>query len=224
MVVCSKRFWSRLHDRSLDSSGRRHRIRLPRWFPCRQLDGRRPRDDHGHRVADRTRRCPRFKRWDQRDARNDPVDGRFKARVIQRYDDIGIVSLLAWGLGYFGQPHIIVRFMAIRNLHEMKSARRVGMIWMTFSIVGAMVTGLIGYAYFTQQNSPLGKPENVFIQLSRDLFPGFITGLLLAALLAAIMSTISTQLLVSSSAATNDFYQRFFKRDASDRELMSWGA
>lgn len=136
---------------------------------------------------------------------------------------IGIISLLAWGLGYFGQPHIIVRFMAIRSLHEMKAARRVGMIWMTFSIVGAMITGLVGFSYYTQISSKLDNPENVFIQLSRDLFPGFITGLLLAALLAAIMSTISTQLLVSSSAATNDFYQRFFKRDASDKELMLVG-
>ncbi|MFL0199255.1 sodium/proline symporter PutP [Exiguobacterium acetylicum] len=146
-----------------------------------------------------------------------------KLELFKGTTTIGIISLLAWGLGYFGQPHIIVRFMAIRNLHEMKSARRVGMIWMTFSIVGAMVTGLIGYAYFTQQSAGLKNPENVFIQLSRDLFPGFITGLLLAALLAAIMSTISTQLLVSSSAATNDFYHRFFKRDASDRELMIMG-
>lgn len=136
---------------------------------------------------------------------------------------IGIISLLAWGLGYFGQPHIIVRFMAIRNLSEMKSARRIGMVWMTFSIIGAMVTGLFGYAYFTQQAIELNNPENVFIQLSRDLFPGFITGLLLAALLAAIMSTISTQLLVSSSAATNDFYQRFMKRTPSDKELMLVG-
>lgn len=138
---------------------------------------------------------------------------------------IGIISLLAWGLGYFGQPHIIVRFMAISSVKQMKSARRIGMGWMLFSIVGAMFTGLVGIAYFNINGGGLGeeKAETVFIVLSDVLFHPLITGFLLAAILAAVMSTISSQLLVTSSAITEDFYKAFFKRNASDKELVLVG-
>ncbi|MFC7441996.1 sodium/proline symporter PutP [Laceyella putida] len=136
---------------------------------------------------------------------------------------IGIISLLAWGLGYFGQPHIIVRFMAINTVKEMKSARRIGMSWMVFSVVGAMLTGLFGIAYFNNQGMKLDNPETVFIKLSDVLFHPLITGFLLAAILAAIMSTISSQLLVTASALTEDFYKAFFRRSASDKELVLVG-
>lgn len=136
---------------------------------------------------------------------------------------IGIISLLAWGLGYFGQPHIIVRFMAITSVKEMKKARRIGMGWMIFSIVGAMITGLFGIAYFSVNNQTLDNPETVFIVLSEILFHPIITGFLLAAILAAVMSTISSQLLVTSSALTEDFYKAFFRRNASDKELVLIG-
>ncbi|TCI30760.1 sodium/proline symporter PutP [Exiguobacterium sp. SL-10] len=136
---------------------------------------------------------------------------------------IGIVSLFAWGLGYFGQPHIIVRFMAIEKLQDIKKARRIGISWMLFTVVGAMATGLFGLAYYTQRGLEIDNPENIFINLSDLLFVDLITGVLLAALLAAIMSTISSQLLVSSSAATTDFYQKFFRKDAGDRELVMVG-
>jgi sodium/proline symporter len=138
---------------------------------------------------------------------------------------IGIISLLAWGLGYFGQPHIIVRFMAITSVKDMKNARRIGMGWMIFSIVGAMFTGLVGIAYFNQAGTPLAasKSETVFILLSDVLFHPIITGFLLAAILAAVMSTISSQLLVTSSALTEDFYKAFVKRSASDKELVFVG-
>ena len=132
---------------------------------------------------------------------------------LQGTSTIGIISLLAWGLGYFGQPHIIVRFMAISSVKEMKSARRIGMSWMTFSIVGAMFTGLVGISYFHLNGSPLGEKnaETVFIVLSQVLFPSLITGFLLAAILAAVMSTIASQLLVSASALTDDFYKQFIR-------------
>lgn len=136
---------------------------------------------------------------------------------------IGIISLLAWGLGYFGQPHIIVRFMAITHVKEMKSARRIGMGWMIFSIVGAMFTGLVGIAYFSVNNTKLVNEETVFIVLSDVLFPSLITGFLLAAILAAVMSTIASQLLVTSSAITEDFYKGFFRKNASDKELVLVG-
>ena len=136
---------------------------------------------------------------------------------------IGIISLFAWGLGYFGQPHIIVRFMAIKTPAQLKSARRINIGWMIFSLVGAMLSGLIGISYFSHHGGPLKNPETVFIQLADILFNPLITGFLLAAVLAAIMSTISSQLLVSSSAVTEDFYKTFFRRSATDKELVFMG-
>ncbi|WP_338469575.1 sodium/proline symporter PutP [Niallia sp. XMNu-256] len=136
---------------------------------------------------------------------------------------IGIISLLAWGLGYFGQPHIIVRFMAITSVRELKPARRIGMGWMIISIIGAMSVGLVGIAYVNQTGVTLEDPETVFIMFSNILFHPLITGFLLSAILAAIMSTISSQLLVTSSALTEDIYKTFFKRDATDKQLVRIG-
>lgn len=136
---------------------------------------------------------------------------------------LGIVSLFAWGLGYFGQPHIIVRFMAISSIKEIKKARRIGMSWMIFSSIGAMVTGFVGLAYFTDNNLELADPETIFIELGTILFHPIITGFLISAILAAVMSTISSQLLVTSSSLTEDLYKTFFRRNATDRELVFLG-
>jgi len=136
---------------------------------------------------------------------------------------LGIISLFAWGLGYFGQPHIIVRFMAISSVREMKRARGIGMGWMIFSIVGAMLTGLFGIAFFSKQGWTLQDPETIFIELGKILFHPIIAGFLLSAILAAIMSTISSQLLVTSSSLTEDIYKTFFRRSATDKELVLIG-
>ncbi len=136
---------------------------------------------------------------------------------------LGIVSLLAWGFGYFGQPHIIVRFMAIRSVKDFPVARRVGMSWMIISLLGAVATGFVGIAYVHQTQQPLKDPETIFIMLSQVLFHPFITGFLLAALLAAVMSTISSQLLVTSSALTQDFYKTFLNQQASDKTQVMVG-
>ncbi|MGG4455456.1 sodium/proline symporter PutP [Brevibacillus porteri] len=136
---------------------------------------------------------------------------------------LGIISLFAWGLGYFGQPHIIVRFMAITSTSEIKKARSIGMGWMIFSVAGAMLTGLVGIALYSKQGWTLSDPETIFIQLGTILFHPLITGFLLAAILAAIMSTISSQLLVTSSSLTEDIYKTFFKRSATDKELVTIG-
>ncbi|EJL45219.1 sodium:proline symporter [Brevibacillus agri] len=136
---------------------------------------------------------------------------------------LGIISLFAWGLGYFGQPHIIVRFMAITSTKEIKKARSIGMGWMIFSVAGAMFTGLIGIALFAKQGWTIADPETIFIQLGTVLFHPLITGFLLAAILAAIMSTISSQLLVTSSSLTEDIFKTFLKRSASDKELVAVG-
>lgn len=133
---------------------------------------------------------------------------------------VGILSLLAWGLGYFGQPHIIVRFMAIKSAKELKTARRVGIGWMIITLFGASMTGLIGISFILHHGGKLANPETIFVVLATALFNPFITGFILAAMLAAIMSTISSQLLVTASAVTQDFYKTFFRRNASNKELV----
>lgn len=134
----------------------------------------------------------------------------------------GVISSLAWGLGYFGQPHIIVRFMAIKSVKETTSARRIGIGWMILSLTGSALTALVGIAYF-QQNADvaLTDPEAVFIELGKILFHPFIAGLMLAAVLAAIMSTVSSQLLVTSSALVEDIYKAVFKSDAGERRYVN---
>lgn len=136
---------------------------------------------------------------------------------------IAIISALSWGLGYFGQPHIIVRFMAIRSVRDIKTARRIGMSWMFVTISGAAATGLVGIAYVAKTGIELSDPETIFIMFSQVLFHPLVSGFLLAAILAAIMSTISSQLLVCSSSLTEDLYKTFFRREASQKELVFLG-
>ncbi|MDO6505585.1 sodium/proline symporter PutP [Colwellia sp. 4_MG-2023] len=136
---------------------------------------------------------------------------------------ISIISAMAWGLGYFGQPHIIVRFMAIRSVKDMPAARRIGMSWMIVAIIGAMGTGFAGIAYVAKTGMSLKDPETIFILLSQILFSPLIAGFLLAAILAAIMSTISSQLLVTSSSLTEDFYKTFLHKEASDKQQVMVG-
>ncbi len=136
---------------------------------------------------------------------------------------IGIISAMSWGLGYFGQPHIIVRFMAVRSVADVPAARNIGMGWMFVTLLGALAMGLTGLAYATQNNIAVEDPETIFMILADLLFHPLITGFLLAAILAAIMSTISSQLLVSSSSLTEDFYKLFVHRDASQKELVTVG-
>jgi SSS family solute:Na+ symporter len=113
--------------------------------------------------------------------------------------------------------------MAIRSVKEIKIARRIGMSWMLVSIIGALATGLLGLAYVTQNQTELQDPETIFIYLSQILFHPLIAGFLLGAILAAIMSTISSQLLVTSSSLTSDFYQAFLRKEASQKELVMAG-
>lgn len=138
----------------------------------------------------------------------------------------GVISSVAWGLGYFGQPHIIVRFMAIKSVKEMKHARRIGIGWMILSLLGAVATALVGIAYFQQNASTVGElkdAETVFIVMGQILFHPFIAGIMLAAILAAIMSTISSQLIVTSSALVEDIYKALFNKTATDQHYVFIG-
>lgn len=135
---------------------------------------------------------------------------------------IGIISALAWGLGYFGQPHIIVRFMAMRSPSSARAAKRIGIGWMAISLIGAVCAGLIGIAYFEQNDLELGNAEHVVLSLSQILMHPLIVGFIFAAVLAAIMSTVSSQLIVSSSAFVEDLFT-IFKRKTSERNLLFLG-
>jgi len=132
---------------------------------------------------------------------------------------ISIVSLLAWGLGYFGQPHILARFMAIRSPGKVKKARNIAMIWVVISLFSAVMIGVIGRAYL-QITLNQAEAEIIFIVLVNSFIIPIAGGLLLAAILAAIMSTADSQLLVTSSAITKDFYKVLFRKKASPRELV----
>lgn len=132
---------------------------------------------------------------------------------------VGIISALAWGLGYFGQPHILARFMAIKSIKDIKTSRLISMVWVVLSLYGAVLVGFVGIAIFGPGEG-LPDTEWVFMELVQLVFNPWIAGVLLAAVLAAIMSTIDSQLLVSSSALTEDFYRTFLKKDASEEELV----
>ncbi|PKR76776.1 sodium/proline symporter PutP [Halalkalibacillus sediminis] len=155
-------------------------------------------------------------------------------QMIQGVGTVGIISSLAWGLGYFGQPHILARFMAIRSHKDVPTARFIGMTWMVLSLFGAVFVGIAGYAYLAtadvsaelaergieMSGGVLENQETVFIALTQLLTHPVVAGILLAAILAAIMSTVDSQLLVSSSAVAEDFYKGFFRKNASNKELV----
>jgi sodium/proline symporter len=132
---------------------------------------------------------------------------------------IQIVSLLAWGLGYFGQPHILARFMAIQEPAHIRPARRIAMVWVLACLAGAVMVGLTAHAALP---APLaeGASETVFMALVRQLVPPIFAGVLLAGVLAAVMSTADSQLLVTSSALTEDLYKPFCRPGARDMELV----
>lgn len=140
---------------------------------------------------------------------------------------LGLLSLAAWGLGYFGQPHILARFMAADSVKSLHNARRISMTWMVLCLGGAIAIGFFGMAFFHANPQIAGtvnaENEQVFIELSKLLFNPWIAGILLSAILAAVMSTLSCQLLISSSAITEDFYKGFIRPKASEKELIWLG-
>lgn len=151
--------------------------------------------------------------WQQMQAANPQSTELFSNMTL-----IGFLSLIAWGLGYVGQPHILARFMAVENPQKLVAARRIAMVWMVLVLFGSVATGLVGIAYFA--DNPLDNPETVFIALSQQLFNPWVAGIITAAILSAIMSTVDSQLLVSSSVISEDFYRVFVRPGASEKELL----
>lgn len=131
---------------------------------------------------------------------------------------VGVISSLAWGLGYFGQPHILTRFMAVRDPEDIKRSRVIAISWVMISLAGAVLIGLLGNALFTSEQ--IVDSEHVFIQLVMNYTPVLLTGIFLSAILAAIMSTADSQLLVTASSISEDFYRGILKPNASEKELV----
>ena len=132
---------------------------------------------------------------------------------------IELISLLAWGLGYFGQPHILVRFMAIKSTKEIPQATRIAMTWVVLSLAAAVAVGMVGTVYLSTTLEGTNA-ETVFLLMTNQLFPPIVAGLVLSAVLAAIMSTASSQLLVAASAFAQDFYKTLLRKDAEQSELV----
>lgn len=139
---------------------------------------------------------------------------------LHNVSGIGVISALAWGLGYFGQPHILARFMAADSVASLEKARRIGITWMAICLGSAVAVGYFGLAYFSAEGIELTNAETVFIELTKALFNPWIVGIVLSAILAAVMSTLSAQLLMCSAAITEDFYKGFLRKNAGSRELV----
>lgn len=147
---------------------------------------------------------------------------------------MNIISALAWGLGYFGMPHIIVRFMGIDSVSSIKTARRIGISWMVVSYIGTFIIGTVGTAYLLNHgillnggeqiaNFVTGDSETVFSVTMQQMYPAFIAGIFLCAILAASMSTADSQLLAASSAVSRDIYKGLLKKNASEKEVLNIG-
>lgn len=142
-----------------------------------------------------------------------------KFTANQSYGVTAIISAVVWGLGYFGMPHFIVRFMGIRSNKEIKVSRRVAIIWVLIALAVAVLVGSLGTVYLPQVLDAT-RAETVFSETIKMMFPPFIAGIFLCAILAAAMSTADSQLLVASSSFSQDIYKCWFKKDATDEEVL----
>ena len=136
------------------------------------------------------------------------------------YGAITIASGLVWGLGYFGMPQVLVRFMSIKHSREIKKARIIGTVWCATSLACAVCIGLVGRAIIPSQFTTQSAAENVFIVLSEMMLPAFLCGLVVSGIFAASMSSSSSYLLISSSAVANNIFKGLLKKDATDRQIM----
>lgn len=158
-----------------------------------------------------------FIRLDELGALND-VD---YMSIVSGVSIVTIISNLAWFFGYFGQPHIIIRFMSIKSHKLLPAARRIGITWMAVSLAGVSLAGLLGVVFIDHTRHNVEDPETILILMSQVLFHPLVGGFFLAAILAAIMSTISSQLLVTSSSLVQDFYKMIRRRVLKGKETKT---
>ena len=137
-----------------------------------------------------------------------------------KYGLLTIISTMSWGLGYFGMPQVLLRFMAIRRPSEIKFSRRIATTWCAISLFAAVCIGLIGRVVFPTSLTTAGEAENIFILLSSNFLPPVIAGLAMAGILAATISSSDSYLLISASAISKNVYQGILKKDATDKQVM----
>jgi len=128
-----------------------------------------------------------------------------------------IILAVSWGIGYFGQPHVLINFMGIEDPKTMPKAMRVGMLWQIFTLGSSVLIGFLGVAFFIK---PLENPMLVFVQIVEELFPPFIAGCVLCSIVAAGLTTIATQMLVASSTLANDLYKHFVNPQANQKTIL----
>ncbi len=137
------------------------------------------------------------------------------------YGILSVVSTMAWGLGYFGIPQVLLRFMAIRSEHELTMSRRIATVWVVISLTTAVFIGVVGRSLYPTALLTSPEAENVFILLSTNLLPPLLAGFVMAGILAATISSSDSYLLIAASAFAKNIYQGLFRKEASDREVLN---
>ncbi|MBQ8821658.1 MAG: sodium/proline symporter, partial [Lachnospiraceae bacterium] len=140
--------------------------------------------------------------------------------VAREYGILSVCSMLAWGLGYFGMPQVLLRFMAIRKEEELDRSRRIAMIWVVISLAVAVFIGIAGRALFPIAHLTASSAENIFITLATSSLPPILAGFVMAGILAATISSSDSYLLIAASAVSKNIYQGVFKKNASDKQVM----
>lgn len=148
------------------------------------------------------------------------VNGAPQFNAKGEYGLYTILSTLAWGLGYFGMPQVLLRFMAIRNPEELKTSRRIAAVWVVISLGAAVALGIIGRAIYPTELLTYSDSENIFIVLSSSLLPALLAGFVMAGILAATISSSDSYLLIAASAFSKNIYQHLIKKDATDKQVM----
>jgi len=136
------------------------------------------------------------------------------------YGWLTIISTLSWGLGYFGMPQVLLKFMAIRDFKELTTSRRIATVWVIISLTAAVAIGIIGRVLYPTELLTQSAAERIFIVMSTNFFMPFIAGIIMAGILAATISSSDSYLLIAASALSKNIYQGIFKRDATDREVL----
>ena len=147
-------------------------------------------------------------------------NGRPLFDVPAEYGLLTVISTMSWGLGYFGMPQVLVRFMGIRDDTEIKTSRRIAIVWVVISMFAAIMIGLIGRSIMPDRLLNQSAAESIFIVLSQAMLPGFICGLVVSGILAASMSSASSYLLITGSSVAENIYRSIFKKDATDNQVL----
>ena len=137
------------------------------------------------------------------------------------YGILKICSMMAWGLGYFGMPQVLLRFMAIREEKELKTSRRIAMVWVVISLGVAVFIGIMGRQIFPTEHLTSSEAESIFITLSTSFLPPILAGFVMAGILAATISSSDSYLLIAASAVAKNIYQGMFKKNATDKQVMT---